>query len=88
MPSPRMERARELAQERRLRSDLKEQLSGNQTDIYILNARELTGVWVNLQKDKNLSDEETASLFEELTGFTLNFLSSGITQVRRHQLSS
>lgn len=39
-----------------------------------MNARELTGIWVNLQKGRNLSEDETSSLFEEVTGFALSMI--------------
>ncbi|MGM0570558.1 hypothetical protein [Marinobacter sp.] len=74
MPSPRMRRARELVQERQLRTDLKEQLVSNRPDIHVLNARELTGVWVNIQKSKNVSEEDIAATFRELTEFSLDMV--------------
>lgn len=71
-PSPRMSRARQLANERRLRSDLTAQFTDNQTDLYVLNARELTGIWVNSQRFAGKSDEDLSALYESVTGYTLN----------------
>lgn len=70
-PSPRMNRARQLANERRLRSDLTAQFADNQTDLYVLSARELTGIWVNSQRFAGISEENLSSLYEDMTGYTL-----------------
>ena len=49
----------------------------NQVDAYVLNDRELSGIWVNLQKASGKSEAEIASNYHDLTGFALD-------QIRNH----
>lgn len=70
-------RAQHLASERLFRSALSAQLADNQTDLYVLSARELTGIWINNQRSVGISEEDQDIIFEDLTGYTL-------TAVRDH----
>lgn len=74
---PRMRRARNMAEDRRLRADLSAQFSDHQTDLYVLSARELTAVWRSIQKERNNTEDQTEALFESLTGIAL-------TAIREH----
>lgn len=68
---------RRLEQNRRaaLKKALQEEFNSKQVDVYALQAHELAGIWINIQKKKSgLSDAESEEMLEELTGFTLSTL--------------
>ncbi|MCK0163445.1 hypothetical protein [Marinobacter sp. S6332] len=50
-PTNHINHARELAEERHIRTSLNEQLAVNRIDVYVLSARELTDVWVKAQRE-------------------------------------
>src|SRR5690554_4507391 len=62
------DRARRTAREKQLSSRLSREWSDNQADMYTLDEKDLTTLWVGVQEANGLSLEETAARFEELTG--------------------
>lgn len=64
-----------------LQRRLQEEFGHNQVDAYVLNARELTGIWVNLNKSRGHSDDEISNKFHDLTGVTLDLIRNHTSSV-------
>jgi len=71
-PHPTPSQLREKNEERRLKQLLEEEFGSNRTDVYLLGANELTGVWVSTKKAANKTDEEIEQSFQEITGIALD----------------
>ncbi len=79
-PPPYPTQAQQLRQksaELQVQRLLQEEFGSNQVDAYVLDARELSGIWVNLQRSRGNSEAEIASNFNDVTGFALD-------QIRNH----
>ncbi|SEB03443.1 hypothetical protein [Alkalimonas amylolytica] len=72
--------AQQPANSRLRQQQLQQQFTENQTDIYVLNAREITDFWLTVQRQEGKSQVQSAALFEELTGVAL---ATAITQFGR-----